>query len=146
MLSLAPSSDFRIPTAGLRMPVVADPSPADGHEEDTSEERVIEASGTANPGQIAPYPTQQLLILALCRLSEPIAMTSSFPYLFFMIRDFHIVDSEKAISRYAGILASCFSLSQVFSGIDFLFKSFRGDVLIEMFRYSIWVVSGSVWT
>ena len=43
-------------------------------------------------------------------------MTSSFPYLFFMIRDFHLTDDEKKIGRYAGLLASSFSFAQFFSG------------------------------
>lgn len=65
---------------------------------------------------MAPYPGRQLLILAACRFSEPVAMTSSFPYLFFMIRDFHLSDDEKKIGRYAGLLASSFSFAQFFSG------------------------------
>jgi MFS family permease len=65
---------------------------------------------------MAPYPSRQLLILAACRFSEPVAMTSSFPYLFFMIRDFHLSDDEKKIGRYAGLLASSFSFAQFFSG------------------------------
>jgi len=43
-------------------------------------------------------------------------MTSSFPYLFFMIRDFHLTEDEKEIGRYAGFLASSFSFAQFFSG------------------------------
>jgi hypothetical protein len=67
-------------------------------------------------GKVAPYPSKQLLVLAACRFSEPVAMTSSFPYLFFMIRDFHLTDDEKKIGRYAGLLASSFSFAQFFSG------------------------------
>jgi len=66
--------------------------------------------------KLAPYPSKQLLVLAACRFSEPVAMTSSFPYLFFMIRDFHLTDDEKKIGRYAGLLASSFSFAQFFSG------------------------------
>lgn len=69
-----------------------------------------------SPAALAPYPSKQLLVLACCRFSEPVAMTSSFPYLFFMIRDFHLTDDEKKIGRYAGLLASSFSLAQFFSG------------------------------
>jgi hypothetical protein len=71
--------------------------------------------------KLAPYPSKQLLVLACCRFSEPVAMTSSFPYLFFMIRDFHLTDDEKKIGRYAGLLASSFSFAQTFSGTDVLF-------------------------
>jgi hypothetical protein len=68
------------------------------------------------PVKLAPYPSKQLLILACCRFSEPVAMTSSFPYLFFMIRDFHLTDDEKKIGRYAGLLASSFNLAQFITG------------------------------
>ena len=66
--------------------------------------------------KMAPYPGRQLVILAACRFSEPVAMTSSFPYLFFMIRDFRLSDDEKQIGSYAGMLASSFSFAQFFSG------------------------------
>ena len=71
---------------------------------------------TQNTIPTAPFPLRQILILGLCRLSEPIAMTSSFPYLYFMIQDFHIAKSDKSISRYAGILAASFCFAQVVSG------------------------------
>ena len=56
--------------------------------------------------------------LALCRLSEPVAMTSVFPYLFFMIRDFNVAENERQIGRYVGFLASSFSFSQFLTGIQ----------------------------
>jgi hypothetical protein len=62
------------------------------------------------------FPMKQLILLAFCRLSEPISMTSSFPYLFFMIRDFQLSSDEKQIGRYAGILASSFTFAQFLSG------------------------------
>jgi hypothetical protein len=88
----------------------------DSSEEEDSDQNGVDGLSVAISSEHNPYPSKQLLILAFCRLSEPIAMTSSFPYLYFMIRDFHVVEDEKAIARYAGILASCFSFSQVFSG------------------------------
>jgi hypothetical protein len=77
---------------------------------------IIRKSPSSPAGKLAPYPSKQLFILACCRFSEPVAMTSSFPYLFFMIRDFHLSDDEKKIGRYAGLLASSFSFAQFFSG------------------------------
>jgi len=88
--------------------------------ESSEDERNLIApkSPVSPPAKLAPYPTKQLLVLACCRFSEPVAMTSSFPYLFFMIRDFHLTDDEKKIGRYAGLLASCFSFAQFFSGME----------------------------
>lgn len=64
------------------------------------------------------YPSDQLFILGCCRLSEPVSMTSSQPYLYFMIRDFDITDDEKQIGRYVGFLASCYSFSQCLTGTN----------------------------
>jgi hypothetical protein len=82
------------------------------------DENVLPKSQSSPAPKMAAYPTKQMLVLACCRFSEPVAMTSSFPYLFFMIRDFHLTDDEKEIGRYAGFLASCFSFAQFFSGIS----------------------------
>jgi hypothetical protein len=86
-------------------------------DQDENEERPTTPKSpvSASP-KLAAYPSKQLLVLACCRFSEPVAMTSSFPYLFFMIRDFHLSDDEKEIGRYAGFLASSFSFAQFISG------------------------------
>jgi hypothetical protein len=91
---------------------------------DIDDERDDDDPKTPTTGsEVAPYPTKQLIVLGCCRFSEPVAMTSSFPYLFFMIRDFKLTDNEKEIGRYAGLLASSFSLAQFVSGIASLCAS-----------------------
>ena len=82
------------------------------------EETIIVPKPPTSPAVVESrsVSSKQLLILASCRFSEPISMTSSFPYLFFMIRDFHLSDDEKEIGRYAGLLASSFTLAQFVSG------------------------------
>jgi len=62
------------------------------------------------------YPSDQLFVLGCCRLSEPVSMTSSSPYLYFMIRDFDITNDEKEIGRYVGFLASSYSFCQCLTG------------------------------
>lgn len=62
--------------------------------------------------QLAGFPVKQMLVISLIRFSEPLAFTSLFPYLYFMIRDFHIAKEEKDISKYSGYLASCFAFCQ----------------------------------
>lgn len=91
----------------------------DSDNDDDTETPVTPRAPTTPPVKLAPYPSKQLFVLACCRFSEPVAMTSSFPYLFFMIRDFHLTEDEKQIGRYAGFLASCFSFAQFFSGTFF---------------------------
>lgn len=85
---------------------------------DPEEMPILPTSDTSKTAALtlSPFPLQQLLILASCRFSEPVAMTNCFPYLFFMIRDFHLSDDEKQIGRYAGILASSFTFAQFLSG------------------------------
>lgn len=88
----------------------------ENNDDDDTETPVTPRRPPTPPVKLAPYPSKQLFVLGCCRFSEPVAMTSSFPYLFFMIRDFHLTEDEKEIGRYAGFLASCFSFAQFFSG------------------------------
>ncbi|KAJ5663782.1 hypothetical protein N7507_004513 [Penicillium longicatenatum] len=62
------------------------------------------------------FPTVQLFLLAICRVAEPIALTSIFPYSWVMVKDFHI-GSENDSSFYAGILISAFSLAEALTGM-----------------------------
>ncbi|CAG8168586.1 unnamed protein product [Penicillium salamii] len=61
------------------------------------------------------FPTAQLFLLAICRVAEPIALTSIFPYSWVMVKDFH-VDDENA-SFYAGVLISAFALAEALTGM-----------------------------
>ncbi|ORY77019.1 major facilitator superfamily domain-containing protein, partial [Protomyces lactucae-debilis] len=66
-----------------------------------------------------PFPhKRQLLVLAACRLAEPVAFTSVFPYLFDQIRNLHITDDEKKIAKYGGFVSSVFSLGSFLSGLS----------------------------
>ncbi|RLV96527.1 putative membrane protein [Spathaspora sp. JA1] len=58
------------------------------------------------------FPVRQMLIICLIRFSEPLAFTSLFPYVYFMIRDFQIAKQEQDISKYSGYLASSFAFCQ----------------------------------
>ncbi|KAM9889261.1 hypothetical protein OXX69_012889, partial [Metschnikowia pulcherrima] len=62
--------------------------------------------------QMAGFPVKQMLVISIMRFSEPLAFTSLFPYLYFMIRDFHIAPTEEEISKYSGYLASSFAFCQ----------------------------------
>jgi MFS family permease len=82
-----------------------------------------------------PFPTRQLAILgeypadrtlprmiklmcvALCRVCEPIAFMSIFPYAYFMVEDFHIAHDKAQISMYVGMVTSAFAFSECISGI-----------------------------
>ncbi|KAF2480249.1 major facilitator superfamily domain-containing protein [Neohortaea acidophila] len=62
-----------------------------------------------------PFPYRQLTILAICRLSEPIAFMSIFPYIYYMIKSFHITDNEESIALYMGMVISAFALAEAMS-------------------------------
>lgn len=63
------------------------------------------------------FPFWQMTVVLIVRFSEPISFTSLFPYLYFMIRDFHITDNPAEISRYSGYLALSFAFAQFLCSI-----------------------------
>ncbi|MCJ1269927.1 hypothetical protein MMC22_009820 [Lobaria immixta] len=60
-------------------------------------------------------PMKQILTLAICRIAEPIALTSVFPYLPEMIESFNVPKNN--VAKWAGIASASFSLSQAVTGI-----------------------------
>lgn len=66
-------------------------------------------------GKVPTLPVQQLVILSLCRLADPISFSSVFPYLPEMIESFNVPKNE--VGRWAGITSAVFSLSQAVTGI-----------------------------
>ena len=58
------------------------------------------------------FPIRQMIIICIIRFAEPLAFTSIFPYIYFMIRDFHIAIKEEDISQYSGYIASSFAICQ----------------------------------
>lgn len=56
------------------------------------------------------------MITALCRLAEPIALTSIFPYAFPLVKRFRVCDEANA-SVYAGFFISAFALSESLTGL-----------------------------
>ncbi|MCP8716085.1 MAG: MFS transporter [Asgard group archaeon] len=77
------------------------------------------------------FPVRQMVIICLIRFSEPLAFTSIFPYIYFMIRDFQISPTEQEISKYSGYIASSFAFCQ------FLFAVKWGKLLDKIGRKSI---------
>lgn len=56
-------------------------------------------------------------VIACCRICEPIAFMSIFPYIYYMIEDFHITDDSSKISVYAGMVTSAFTLAEFATGV-----------------------------
>lgn len=64
------------------------------------------------------FPYWQMAVVSVMRFSEPLAFTSLFPYLYFMIRDFGIAKTEADISKYSGYMASSFAFCQFLFAIQ----------------------------
>ena len=65
----------------------------------------------------SPTPsTNRIYPTAVCRVAEPIALTSIFPYSWLMVKSFDIGDRSDA-SFYAGILISAFALAESLTGM-----------------------------
>ncbi|KAF2670730.1 putative MFS transporter [Microthyrium microscopicum] len=60
-------------------------------------------------------PVAQLSILAICRLAEPMSLTSVFPYLPEMIESFDVPPNE--VGKWAGIISAIFSIAQCCTAI-----------------------------
>lgn len=54
---------------------------------------------------------------ACCRICEPIAFMSIFPYIYYMIEDFNITNDKNKISVYAGMVTSAFTLAEFSTGV-----------------------------
>ncbi|EGY13984.1 uncharacterized protein VDAG_00666 [Verticillium dahliae VdLs.17] len=65
---------------------------------------------------LPPFPVRQMFVLALCRICEPIAFMSIFPYIY-MIEDFNMTDDKNKISVYAGMVTSAFTLAEFSTGL-----------------------------
>ncbi|KAI9027375.1 major facilitator superfamily domain-containing protein [Phycomyces nitens] len=59
-----------------------------------------------------PLPRLQILVISIVLFSEPLTSTILFPFIYFMIKDFHLSDDEKEIGAYAGWITSVFFLAQ----------------------------------
>ncbi|KAF3925350.1 hypothetical protein ABW20_dc0109636 [Dactylellina cionopaga] len=60
-------------------------------------------------------PVKQLAVLVICRLSEPICLTSILSYLPQMVRSFGVPEAD--VGFWVGITASSFSVAQCMTGI-----------------------------
>lgn len=62
--------------------------------------------------QMKGFPLWQMFVVSLIRFAEPMAFTSLFPYMYFMIRDFNVAKDKAEIATYSGYLSASFSFFQ----------------------------------
>ncbi|XP_019449339.1 PREDICTED: protein ZINC INDUCED FACILITATOR-LIKE 1-like [Lupinus angustifolius] len=60
---------------------------------------------------------QSLLIVWMVVISASLPISSLFPFLYFMVRDFNIAKTEEDIGSYAGYVGSAFMLGRVFTSV-----------------------------
>ena len=54
---------------------------------------------------------------ALCRICEPIAFMSIFPYVYYMVRSFDVTTNTKQLALYVGLVTSSFAFAEFSSGV-----------------------------
>ncbi|KAI9298867.1 MFS general substrate transporter [Neoconidiobolus thromboides FSU 785] len=64
-----------------------------------------------------PLPWKQISILLAVRFAEPVAFTIFFPFMYQMVKSFHLSENSGDIAYYAGFVASSFAIAQFISGV-----------------------------
>ncbi|CAN4118343.1 unnamed protein product [Withania somnifera] len=62
-------------------------------------------------------PYKHVFFISVVTLSASLPISSLFPFLYFMVRDFHIAEREEDISYYAGFVGSSFMLGRALTSI-----------------------------
>ncbi|CAI6305207.1 unnamed protein product [Periconia digitata] len=63
----------------------------------------------------APFPTKQLIIVGICRFSEPLAFNSILAYSFMMTKDLGIADKDAAF--FSGLLLSAYAVAEAITAL-----------------------------
>ncbi|KAI7851267.1 major facilitator superfamily domain-containing protein [Circinella umbellata] len=63
-----------------------------------------------------PLPFRQLFLICAVRFAEPISFSIHIPFIYFMVRDFHI-GKETDIGYYVSLITSSFAISQLASAL-----------------------------
>ncbi|KAI2623683.1 major facilitator superfamily domain-containing protein [Xylaria nigripes] len=74
------------------------------------------APQTRMNGPTPPFPTKQLIILAICRFSEPIAFNSILAYTYEMVKDLN-AGEDRDTAFYAGLLVSAYAVAEAITAI-----------------------------
>ncbi|KAK6503812.1 hypothetical protein TWF481_008818 [Arthrobotrys musiformis] len=71
------------------------------------------APRTARPD----FPLHQLVVLSICRLVEPIAFTSIYPYIYYMVAHFHVTKNAAEIAMWTGGSIAAFAFAEMLTGM-----------------------------
>ncbi|KAL0143609.1 major facilitator superfamily domain-containing protein [Mucor lusitanicus] len=90
------------------------PNCADAHSFD---QYSIDNESQDDDDAVTPLPKVQMLVISILLFSEPLTSTILFPFIYFMIKDFHLSNDEKEIGAYAGWITSVFFIAQFCTAI-----------------------------
>ncbi|KAI9218501.1 major facilitator superfamily domain-containing protein [Blastocladiella britannica] len=93
--------------------------------ETTMEEEEEDETAPLSMPSPTPLPARPITVLAICILSEPVSLGLLFPFVYFMVRDFKVVDNDANLGYYVGFLASAFSLAQFLTSVPWGMASDR---------------------
>ncbi|KAF3916631.1 hypothetical protein ABW20_dc0104299 [Dactylellina cionopaga] len=82
-----------------------------------SESGETDSSKDEDEGWLSLPKKKQIIILALCRLSEPISNTSLLSYVYYFIKSLPGADTPEQIAWRAGVIYATFSLCQFVTGM-----------------------------
>lgn len=68
-------------------------------------------------GNVTELEHKLTMCLAICRLCEPIAFVSIFPYIYYMVQSFNITQNDDQITFYAGLITSAFAFAEAMSSM-----------------------------
>ncbi|KAI7895104.1 major facilitator superfamily domain-containing protein [Mucor mucedo] len=74
-------------------------------------------NGEDDKVKITPLPRVQMIVISILLFSEPLTSTILFPFIYSMLKDFHLSDDEKEIGSYAGWITSVFFIAQFSTAI-----------------------------
>ncbi|KAF2773412.1 MFS general substrate transporter, partial [Teratosphaeria nubilosa] len=63
----------------------------------------------------APFPLQQLIIIGICRFSEPLAFNSILAYSYVMVKDLGVQERDAAF--YSGLLLSAYAIAEAITAL-----------------------------
>ncbi|KAK6331377.1 hypothetical protein TWF730_004459 [Orbilia blumenaviensis] len=63
------------------------------------------------------FPVHQLIVLSICRLVEPIAFTSIYPYIYYMVAHFHVTRNDAEIAMWTGGSIAAFAFAEMLTGM-----------------------------
>ncbi|KAL5514419.1 hypothetical protein ACEPAG_2507 [Sanghuangporus baumii] len=95
-------------------PLLRDNTHPDGYLYGTVDSESIEQTSTSKKS-VTPLPLRQVLLLALMRMSAPIAYSQIFPYINEMMNDMGVADDPSQVGYYSGLVDSTFSFVQLFT-------------------------------